>query len=271
MTNNVSLEHISQLIDTKVREATDPLLAKIVELSDYVNKLESQVFALTKEVDDVNQQGRKEYLILDGDALPAYSESENTRKVAAEALKRQLDISLPESDLTACHRLQNKAEIIIKCRTRDQKDDIYSGRMSQQNSRKTLYIRESLTPRRNAQVALLVEMKKEGSISNFYTRNGIIFARKNREMRYVKIEPDSTKAMTLELVNGAQRQEQFARQSGPPGQSHSHQPQRKQETKERSREVRPSSAQPIRNPAQPQRMTTRSTSGLESSSEHHVG
>ena len=83
MTNNVSLEHISQLIDTKVREATDPLLAKIVELSDYVNKLESQVFALTKEIDDVNQQGRKEYLILDGDALPAYSESENTSRVAA--------------------------------------------------------------------------------------------------------------------------------------------------------------------------------------------
>lgn len=264
MTNNISLEHITQLIETKVREATDPLLAKIVELSDYVNKLESQVFELTKEVDDVNQQGRKEYLILDGDALPAYSESENTRRVATETLKRQLDITFPESDLTACHRLQNRAKIIIKCKSRDLKDDIYSARMSQQNTRKTLYIRESLTPRRNAQVAQLVEMKKEGSISNFYTRNGIIFARKNKEMRYVKIEPGSTKAMTLELVTGAQRQDQYIRQSGPPGQAYPHLPERKQETKERSGEVRQEMAQSTRNPPQPQRMTTRSTSGMES-------
>ena len=167
MTDNITLESITELIETKVREATDPLLAKIVELTDYVYKLENQVSELTKEVDDVNQQGRKEYLILDGDALPTYSESEDTRKVASETLKKQLDITLSDSDITACHRLQNKGKIIMKCRTRDQKDSIYSARMSQQNTRKTLYIRESLTPRRNAQVALLVEMKKEGTIQTF--------------------------------------------------------------------------------------------------------
>lgn len=144
--NDISLEDITQLIQTKVREATDPLLAKIVELTDYVHELQKHMSELTMGVDDVNQQGRKEYLILDGDALPAYTETEGTRKMAAEALKKQLDITLPESDITACDRLQNNAKIIIKCKTRDQKDSIYSSRMSQQSTRKTLYIRESLTP-----------------------------------------------------------------------------------------------------------------------------
>ena len=88
MTDNITLESITELIESKVREATDPLLAKIVELTDYVYKLENKVSELTKEVDDVNQQGRKEYLILDGDALPTYSESEDTRKVASETLKK---------------------------------------------------------------------------------------------------------------------------------------------------------------------------------------
>ena len=267
MSNNITLENITELIESKVREATDPLLAKIVELTDYVYKLENQVFELTKEVDDVNQQGRKEYLILDGDALPTYSETENTRKVASEALKKQLDITLSDSDITACHRLQNKGKIIMKCRTRDQKDSIYSARMSQQNTRKTLYIRESLTPRRNAQVALLVEMKKEGTISNFYTRNGVIFARKNREMKYVRIEPNSTKVMTQELVNGAQRQEQPVRQPGPStsaGQSYPPLSHKKQEPKDRTKEPRPSFAQTTK--THPQRMSTRSTSGLDSSS-----
>ena len=266
MTNNITLEDITKLVETKVREATDPLLAKIVELTDYVRKLENQVYELTKEVDDVNQQGRKEYLILDGDALPTYSETEDTRKVASEALKEQLDITLSESDITACHRLQNKGKIIMKCRTRDQKDSIYSARMSQQNTRKTLYIRESLTPRRNAQVALLVEMKKEGIISNFYTRNGVIFARKNREMKNVRIEPNSTKAMTQELVNGAQKQEQPLRQPGPStsaDQSYPPLPNKKQEPKDRTKEARPPFAQATK--AHPQRMSTRSTSGLDGS------
>ena len=110
MTDNITLESITELIESKVREATDPLLAKIVELTDYVYKLENQVSELTKEVDDVNQQGRKEYLILDGDALPTYSESEDTRKVASETLKKQLDITLSDSDITAYHGHQNKGK-----------------------------------------------------------------------------------------------------------------------------------------------------------------
>ena len=252
--NDISLEDITQLIQTTVREATDPLLAKIVELTDYVHELEKHVSELTMEVDDVNQQGRKEYLILDGDALPAFTETEDTRKVATEALKKQLDITLPESDITACHRLQNKAKIIIKCKTRDQKDSIYSSRMSQQSTRKTLYIRESLTPRRNAQVALLVDMKREGTISNFYTRNGTIFARKNRDMRYVKIHPGTTKAKTQELVSGAQKMEQPNRQLEQHGQAHGRQ------GTSGPNDRRPPSTQTAH--AQ-QRMKTRSTSVVE--------
>ena len=68
-------------------EATDLLLAHIVELTGQVQKLENSLSELTKEVDDVNQQGRKDYLILDGDALPSYSEAENTRRVVINTLK----------------------------------------------------------------------------------------------------------------------------------------------------------------------------------------
>ena len=68
----VFLEEIGKLVDQKVREATDPLLGKIVELTDYVQKLEEHMSELSKEVDDVNQQGRKEYLILDEDVVPKF-------------------------------------------------------------------------------------------------------------------------------------------------------------------------------------------------------
>ena len=39
--SNISVEDITQLIQTKVREATDPLLAKIVELTDHVHEQRS--------------------------------------------------------------------------------------------------------------------------------------------------------------------------------------------------------------------------------------
>ena len=57
-------------------------------------------------------------------------------------------------------------------------------------------------------------MKKEGTISNFYTRNGTIFARKNKDMKYVKIQAGMSKTITEELVNGAQKIEQPIRQTG---------------------------------------------------------
>ena len=258
----ISLEDVAQLIQTKVREATDPLLAKIVELNDHVQQLEKHVLELSMEVDDVNQQGRKEYLILDGDALPAYTEAEDTRKVATEALKKQLDVTVPDTDITACHRLQNKAKIIIKCKNRDLKDSIYSARLSQQSTKKTLYIRESLTPRRNAQVALLVEMKKEGTISNFYTRNGVIFARKHKEMKYVKIQPGTSKDKVRELVNEAQKMDQPIRQLGQDGQTHPRQTQGRQGANGLKDQEFP----PLQTAnAQQQRMKTRSTSVVEGS------
>lgn len=261
--SNISVEDITQLIQTKVREATDPLLAKIVELTDHVHELEKHLHELSMEVDDVNQQGRKEYLVLDGDALPAFTEAEDTRKVATEALKNQLDVTIPETDITACHRLQNKAKIIIKCKNRDQKDSIYSARLSQQNTRKTLYVRESLTPRRNAQVALLVEMKKEGNISNFYTRNGVIFARKNKEMKYVKIQPGTSKAKVREQVNGAQKMDQSIRQAGQDSQSYFRQTLGRQGA-DGPRDRQPPLPQTAN--AHQQRMKTRSTSVVDGSS-----
>lgn len=207
MAANISLDDLEALIQTKIQEATDPLHAKILELTEQVRELRGSMGAVIKEVDDVNQQGRKEYLILDGDAIPEHSDTEDTRKVTVDVLKKQLDISVPESDITACHRLQNKAKIIFRCRTRDIKDDIYSCRMAQQNTRNTLYVKESLTPRRNAQVALLVDMKKEGSISNFYTRNGVIHTRKDKNREYVKIQPNTSKEDVIKMVNDAPRKD----------------------------------------------------------------
>lgn len=265
MSANLTLDEISQLIDSKVREATDPLLAQIVDLTDQVQKLESTVSELTREVDDVNQQGRKDYLILDGDALPTYSEAENTRRVVVDTLKQQLDVTLPEADITACHRLQNKAKVIIRCKTRDQKDSIYSARMSQGNSRKTLYIRESLTPRRSAQVALLVELKKEGSISNFYTRNGVIFARKNRDMKYVKIEPGTNKAKSEELISKAGKADHTVPQASGGTISHPKPAQSGQQTSDGTKTTKPApSAQTAS--TQQQRRHTRSTSAVGANS-----
>ena len=71
-------------------------------------------------------------------------------------------------------------------------------------------------------------MKKEGTISNFYTRNGVMFARKHKEMKYVKIKSGTNKTKVTDLVNGAQRMDQPIRQLGQDGQTHPHDTQRKQ-------------------------------------------
>ena len=93
------------------------------------------VLELSKEVVDVNQQGRKEYLILDEDDVSKFQEEEeDTRKVAMYVLKKQLDVTVPKSDITACHRLKNKGKIILKCRTKVLKENSYGARMSKKHT-----------------------------------------------------------------------------------------------------------------------------------------
>ena len=82
----------------------------------------------------------------------------------------------------------------------------------------------------------------------------MIFSRKNKDMRYVKIHPGTTKVKTQELVSGAQKMEQPNRQLEQHGQAHGRQ------GTSGPNDRRPPSTQTAH--AQ-QRMKTRSTSVVE--------
>ena len=109
-----------------------------------------------------------------------------------------------KGDISACHRLRNNKRV-IKCQDLDDRNAVYESKFNQVSTGQgqRVVIHENLTAKRAKQIKALGEMWEQGEIANYHTKNGVIMARKSKELKYVPIRPDMTRAEIIAVTRDA--------------------------------------------------------------------
>ena len=160
--------------------------------------LKFEIKKLSQSVDENEQYGRRDCLVLSGHDLPEPVTSETgapedataTKKVVEHVIENKLGIKL-KGKITACHRLRKKDRAIVRFDNMEDRNLVYDSRFPKPNQPEhKVIIQESLTQKRGWQVSKLGNLKREGHLANFHTKNGTIFARATKSQRYVMVDPD---------------------------------------------------------------------------------
>ena len=107
--------------------------------------------------------------------------------------------------ILACHRLKNKKRVLIKFQDMEDRDAVYQARFDQtQDPNSKVIIHENLTETRANMIRVLGQMREKDQITNYHTKNGMIYARNSRDKKYALIEPWLSEQEILNAVNSAQ-------------------------------------------------------------------
>ena len=174
-------------------------------------ELKAHILYLEKLVDNNEQYSRQNCLILSGEDLPQPASNEvgvvedpaQTKKVVEEVIQNKLGVKL-SGKILACHRLRKKDRAVVKFEDINDRNNVYEARFPKENKPKhKIIIQENLTHKRAQQVHLLSQMKKKQLIGSYHTRNGIIFARADKDRKFVQIDPDWTENDVCHAVHDA--------------------------------------------------------------------
>lgn len=185
------LEDIQTKFDSMVTVLKEECLAvcnakdeKIHSLEGKCKVLEDKITQLEERFDDEDAYIRRETLILSGEEVTRYHESENCADIVRKVIKDNLHIELKPEDISVSHRLGRKSvaqgpdkrSITAKFCRRDLKREILLAARSQKP--RECYINESLTPLRQKISAALRRAKKRpnSTVSGHLTIDGRIFA-----------------------------------------------------------------------------------------------
>ena len=193
----------------KVREENRNKKEEIELLKEENEKLKKQMVEMSRTMDDIEQYGRKDSLILSGGGFPEaqagkFETPEETREITKKVIEEKLGVKL-NGQISACHRLRNNKRVIIKFQDLDDRNAVYDSKFNQNSSDQgqRIVIHENLTAKRAKQIQVLGVMWEEGEVANYHTKNGVIMARKTRDQRYVKIQPDMTREEIIRATEQA--------------------------------------------------------------------
>ena len=154
-------KEFSQLLICK-NEEIDRLKTLVHNLAQKVDKLEDSM-------DDEDAYVRRDTIILSGSAVPEVQNGEICSNVVCDLVKDKLHLQVRDGDISTAHRLgkkpttqgPDKRSIVAKLCRRDLKNEILHAKKSQVSTRQsTLYVNESLTPRRSTIMYTLRRMKR---------------------------------------------------------------------------------------------------------------
>ena len=201
-----SAEFFAKQYESK-KKISENLLKSHTSLSDENKELKIEINHLRSEqerqkstLNDLEQYGRRECIEVSG--VPV-TENEDTKEIIM-TIAKEIGVQLGRNDISACHRVKkSKGDPIIIAKFVNRKmKDVF---MAQQRNlkQKTLgtlklttdeakkngkvFVNESLTPM-NRNLFRLTRMKCEEKGWKFsWTRNGVVFARMNKQSLIVKI------------------------------------------------------------------------------------
>ncbi|XP_065062128.1 uncharacterized protein LOC135688975 [Rhopilema esculentum] len=172
-------------------------------LTKQVDDLNGQIQSLRQDHNDLEQYGRREAIEIGG--IPREKDEDTVYLVLK--VGKALGISVDEPDIEACHRISSREDAAIICRfaSRKMKVNFMSNRKKQTDApfkRKDLgfisnkdrkvkvFINESLTPRNKLLLKKARDRKKELGWKYVWTRNGTNYARKEKDIDFVRIKEE---------------------------------------------------------------------------------
>ena len=186
-------------METMKSEFSDLLKKKneeIIALNQQVDSLKDRVIKLENSIDDEDAYVRRDTVIFSGNCIPESSQGEICSNIIQEIVQDKLKIRLKSEDISVAHRLGKKPinqgpdrrGIIVKLCRRETKSELFMAKRNlPRTSSISLYINESLTPKRNTILFALRQMKKAhpNIISGCSSYDGRIYA-------YTKPSPNAS-------------------------------------------------------------------------------
>ena len=193
----------------KIKEENQKGKDEILKLREENEKIKKQMVEMGRKMDEIEQYSRKDSLILSGGGIPEvqsgnHEAPEETREIAKKVIEEQLGVKL-KGQISACHRLRNNRRVLVKFQDSNDRSAVYEAKFKQGEVEqgKRITIHENLTAQRAKQIQVLGEMWQKGDIANYYTKHGVIMARKSRDQKYVMIRPDMTREEIMAHTEGA--------------------------------------------------------------------
>ena len=157
-----------------LRTHFESILAKKEEeiqlLKTKTHDLEKRVLKLENSLDDEDAYIRRDTLIFSGTSVPEATNGEICKNIVKRIIEEKLKLKLSDADISVAHRLGKKPtsqapdrrQITAKFCRRDIKRDILFAKknISNRSESSSLFINESLTPRRRSIFYSLRQMKK---------------------------------------------------------------------------------------------------------------
>ena len=187
------------------------LKEEVSTLKSEVSFLKNEVSTLEKNLDKVEQYNRKSSLILGG-AFPGPLEDETpevTRGVAIKVIEEKLKVKL-NGGISACHRLKNKKRVLIQFQDLADRDAVYQAKFEQRgDAKQKIAVNDNLTEKRGKLITILEDLRRNGHIANYHSRNGNVMARCSPDKRYVNIEINATPNDIMSLATQAPPKHQY--------------------------------------------------------------
>ena len=191
---------------------------EIIKLSDEVLSLRNKVSNLENTLDEEDAYIRRETLIFSGTALPIATGGEICSNIVHQLVRDKLQIQLREGDISVAHRLGKKPStqgpdtrsIIVKLCRSDTKREILMAKRNHSDRSFTLFINESLTPRRRTILFALRQMKRAHPtlVTGCSSMDGRVYAYTKPDL---VTDPNSRPRNIRHLVNTHEKLVEFCR------------------------------------------------------------
>lgn len=153
-----------------------------------IENLEKKVIQAQRQADAAEQYTRQDCLILRGklDIRPNHSFREEVIKI----IEFHTGIKVPMWCLNTAHWISKNKSIIVRFNDKEIRDSIYRNRIAKTDDKKGLFIHESLTSSRMKVMKHCISLRKDKQIGSYYTHNGNIYVKKNKDAVPIPVTPD---------------------------------------------------------------------------------
>ena len=192
----------------------------IGELKKLTADLKQRLQQMELHEDRQQQERRLACLIFSGAVLQAHTHRDDALEQIRAVLRQFLNRDLDRSQVRNVTRLRN-GKVIIEFTTAEvgsNRDDLFRAKAKLRGS--GLFVTESLTPRRQAMFAELLQMKKDRKIHSVFTRSGTILVCRSRDSPPLRVaDPEAVRQLSGSDAprRPAQRRVQVEDGRGPSG------------------------------------------------------
>ena len=177
----------------------------ITQLKDIIQKQQDQIISLEKRVDMALKQAeaaeqytRQDCLILRGriNIRPDM----NLRDEVMRIIAHHTGVEFPSWCLNTVHWLGKKDSLIVRFNNKSVREAIYRNRVPRDQSKRGLFIHESLTSTKMRVVTRCAKLRSDGHISTYYTQGGNVYIKRARDTPGLLIDGDLSEQDIMSLV-----------------------------------------------------------------------